>query len=81
MTAAGDRTPGPITEANKKSQQGEPFSETKKRLEARTGYKGKSFEKIKFALVRRMPYSKPQYLDDGMFYLSCMCAVTLPIPC
>lgn len=46
-------------------KEGEPFSETKKRLEARTGYKGKSFEKIKFALVRRMPYSKPQYLNDG----------------
>jgi ubiquitin carboxyl-terminal hydrolase 7 len=46
-------------------KENEPFGETKKRLEARTGYKGKSFEKIKFALVRRMPYSKPQYLNDG----------------
>ncbi|OAA66976.1 ubiquitin hydrolase [Niveomyces insectorum RCEF 264] len=45
-------------------REGELFSETKKRLEARTGYKGKSFEKIKFALVRRTPYAKPQYLED-----------------
>lgn len=45
--------------------QGEKFSETKKRLEKRTGLKGKSFEKIKFALVRRANYSKPQYLTDG----------------
>ena len=46
--------------------QDEPFSETKKRLEKRTGFKGKMFEKIKFAIVRRSHYSKPQYLTDGM---------------
>lgn len=46
--------------------QNEPFSETKKRLEQRTGFKGKMFEKIKFAVVRRSHYSKPQYLNDGM---------------
>jgi len=45
--------------------QGEVFSDTKKRLEKRTGLKGKSFEKIKFAVVRRAHYSKPQYLKDG----------------
>ncbi|CAK7566617.1 MAG: ubiquitin-specific protease ubp15 [Sporothrix epigloea] len=45
-------------------KEGETFADTKKRLESRTGYKGKSFEKIKFALVRRMPYSKPHYLND-----------------
>ena len=44
----------------------EPFSETKTRLEKRTGFKGKMFEKIKFAVVRRSHYSKPQYLTDGM---------------
>lgn len=43
---------------------GEIFVDTKKRLEKRTGLKGKSFEKIKFALVRR-PYSKVHYLQDG----------------
>lgn len=41
------------------------FADTKKRLEKRTGLKGKSFEKIKFAVVRRANYSKPQYLTDG----------------
>jgi ubiquitin carboxyl-terminal hydrolase 7 len=45
--------------------QGEKFADTKKRLEKRTGLKGKSFEKIKFAVVRRANYSKPQYLEDG----------------
>lgn len=45
--------------------QGEKFIDTKKRLEKRTGLKGKSFEKIKFAIVRR-PYSnKVHYLQDG----------------
>lgn len=43
--------------------QNEPFSETKKRLEKRTGIKGKAFEKIKFALVKR--YGKLTYLVDG----------------
>jgi ubiquitin carboxyl-terminal hydrolase 7 len=43
----------------------EKFSETKKRLEKRTGIKGKNFEKIKFAVVRRSSYSKPTYLEDG----------------
>ncbi|KAB5575494.1 hypothetical protein GE09DRAFT_594410 [Coniochaeta sp. 2T2.1] len=45
-------------------KEGEKFSETKKRLEKRTGLKGKSFEKIKFAVVRRAHYSRPQYLND-----------------
>lgn len=46
-------------------RQGEKFGDTKKRLEKRTGLKGKSFEKIKFAVVRRANYSKPRYLEDG----------------
>lgn len=45
--------------------QGEKFIDTKKRLEKRTGFKGKNFEKIKFALVKRASYSKPLYLSDG----------------
>lgn len=44
--------------------EGEKFADTKKRLEKRTGLKGKSFEKIKSAIVRRTNYSKPQYLND-----------------
>ncbi|KAI2777264.1 cysteine proteinase [Daldinia loculata] len=43
-------------------KEGEPFSETKKRLENRTGIKGKAFEKIKFAIVRR--FQKPAYIND-----------------
>jgi ubiquitin carboxyl-terminal hydrolase 7 len=43
--------------------QGEPFSKTKERLEKRTGIKGKAFEKIKFAIIKR--YQKPVYLEDG----------------
>ncbi|KAI0021876.1 hypothetical protein F4780DRAFT_778150 [Xylariomycetidae sp. FL0641] len=43
-------------------KEGEPFSETKKRLEKRSGIKGKAFEKIKFAVLTR--YSKPRYLED-----------------
>lgn len=52
--------------------QGEKFADTKKRLEKRTGLKGKSFEKIKFAVVRRANYSKPQYLNDGEFMPGCI---------
>ncbi|OAQ77587.1 ubiquitin C-terminal hydrolase [Purpureocillium lilacinum] len=45
-------------------KEGETFADTKKRLEKRTGLKGKSFEKIKFAIVRRSNYSKPAYVND-----------------
>jgi ubiquitin carboxyl-terminal hydrolase 7 len=45
--------------------EGEKFSDTKKRLEKRMGIKGKNFEKIKFAVVKRSSYSKPTYLADG----------------
>ncbi|KAI9758437.1 MAG: hypothetical protein M4579_003067 [Chaenotheca gracillima] len=43
---------------------GEPFKETKNRLEKRTGIKGKQLEKIKFAVVQRASYSRPTYLSD-----------------
>jgi hypothetical protein len=56
-------------------EQGEKFSDTKKRLEKRTGFKGKSFEKIKFAVVRRGQFSKPQYLDDGEWCRRCSLGV------
>jgi ubiquitin carboxyl-terminal hydrolase 7 len=50
----------------------EPFSETKKRIEQRTGLKGKLFEKIRFCIVRRSAFSKPQYLvdDDRLWNLT-----------
>lgn len=50
----------------------EPFSETKKRLEKRTGLKGKNFEKIKFAVVKRPQHNKAQYLADGKIRLSAL---------
>jgi ubiquitin carboxyl-terminal hydrolase 7 len=31
--------------------------------------KGKSFEKVRFAVVRRSTYSKPTYLNEGKFYI------------
>jgi hypothetical protein len=52
-------------------KEGEKFSDTKARLEKRTGLKGKSFEKIKFAVVRRAQFSRPQYLTDGKHFLIC----------
>ncbi|KFY93634.1 hypothetical protein V500_03596 [Pseudogymnoascus sp. VKM F-4518 (FW-2643)] len=45
-------------------QRDEKFSETRKRLEKRTGIKGKNFDKIKFAVVKRSSYAKPTYLED-----------------
>ncbi|KFY35435.1 hypothetical protein V494_05891 [Pseudogymnoascus sp. VKM F-4513 (FW-928)] len=42
----------------------EKFSDTRKRLEKRTGIKGKNFDKIKFAVVKRSSYAKPTYLED-----------------
>ncbi|KAI9891263.1 MAG: hypothetical protein M1814_002953 [Vezdaea aestivalis] len=42
----------------------ELFKDTKVRLEKRTGLKGKMLEKIKFAVVTRLSYSKPVYLKD-----------------
>lgn len=49
------------------NEQNEKFGDTKKRLEKRTGMKGKSFEKIKFAVVKRSTYVRPVYLTDGKF--------------
>lgn len=48
------------------SVQGELFEKTKERLQARTGIKGKPFEKIKFAVVKKSAYSKPVYLENGI---------------
>lgn len=45
-------------------KQGEIFKQTKERLQKRTGIKGKPFEKIKFAVVKKSQYSKPVYLED-----------------
>jgi ubiquitin carboxyl-terminal hydrolase 7 len=45
--------------------QSELFSETKQRLSDFTKIKGKQFDKIKFALVSKPQYSRPEYLEDG----------------
>lgn len=45
-------------------KQGEIFKQTKERLMKRTGIKGKPFEKIKFAVVKKSQYSKPVYIED-----------------
>jgi ubiquitin carboxyl-terminal hydrolase 7 len=46
-------------------REGELFSATKERLSDRLNVKGKTFEKIKFAVVPRSGYGKPEYLTDG----------------
>ncbi|PSN74726.1 cysteine proteinase [Corynespora cassiicola Philippines] len=45
-------------------KEGEPFSETKKRISDLTKIKGKQFDKIKFAFVSKPTYSRPEYIDD-----------------
>lgn len=42
----------------------EIFSDTKARLSKRTGLKGKNLEKVKFAIVSRSNFLKPDYLQD-----------------
>ncbi|KAF2269585.1 ubiquitin carboxyl-terminal hydrolase-like protein [Lojkania enalia] len=45
-------------------KEGEPFSETKQRLSDFTKIKGKQFEKIKFTIVSKPHYSRPESIDD-----------------
>ncbi|KAF1945532.1 cysteine proteinase [Clathrospora elynae] len=45
-------------------KEGEPFSETKQRLSDFTKIKGKQLDKIKFALVTRSQYTKPDMVND-----------------
>lgn len=44
--------------------QGEPFSETKKRLQARTGTSDKDLAKMKFAIVQPAVYKQPAPIQD-----------------
>lgn len=53
------------------SHKGEIFKQTKERLQKRTGLKGKPFEKIKFAVVKKAQFSKPIYLEDGEYSTIC----------
>lgn len=41
------------------------FKDTKARLSEWTKIKGKQFDKIKFAIVSKPHFSRPDYLDDG----------------
>ena len=45
---------------------GERFEDTKERLKARTGFKGKVFEKIRFCIVQRSKFAPPIPLENGM---------------
>jgi len=45
-------------------KEGEVFADTKERLSKRTGIKGKQLEKVKFAIVSRSNFLKPEYLSD-----------------
>ena len=48
---------------------GERFEDTRERLKARTGFKGKVFDKIRFCLVSRSKFSIPTPLENGMYLL------------
>ena len=45
--------------------QGEKFSETKKRLQARIGVTDKDFAKYRFALIQVATFKQPSYIEDG----------------
>jgi ubiquitin carboxyl-terminal hydrolase 7 len=46
-------------------KEGELLSAAKERISKRMNVKGKGFEKIKFAVVAKTGYQKPEYLTDG----------------
>jgi ubiquitin carboxyl-terminal hydrolase 7 len=46
--------------------QGEKFSETKKRLQARIGASDKELSKYRFALIQVSTFKQPSYIEDGM---------------
>lgn len=48
-------------------KEGELLSAAKERISKRMQVKGKGFEKIKFAVVAKQGYTKPEYLSDGEF--------------
>ena len=47
--------------------QGEKFSETKKRLQARIGVSDKDFAKYRFALIQVATFKQPSYIEDGTY--------------
>lgn len=61
-----DKEPGRVHDVPFKFivKDGEVFAETKERISKRTGIKGKQLEKVKFAVVSRSSFLKPEYLAD-----------------
>lgn len=55
--------------SNLTRRQGEKFSETKKRLQARLGVSDKDLVKYRFALIQVSTFKQPSYIEDGMCYL------------
>ena len=54
--------------------QGEKFSETKKRLQARIGVSDKDFAKYRFALIQVATFKQTSYIEDGTcINTSCVC--------
>lgn len=49
--------------------QGEKFSETKKRLQARIGVSDKDFTKYRFALIQVATFKQPSYIEDGTWIM------------
>ena len=49
--------------------QGEKFSETKKRLQARIGVTDKDFTKYRFALIQVATFKQPSYIEDGAWII------------
>ena len=60
-------------------QQGEKFSETKKRLQARLGVSDKDLAKYRFALIQVSTFKQPSYIEDGMYYFLCDKTSEIPI--
>ena len=51
-------------------QQGEPFHQTKARIQERLGVAEKDFAKFKFSLVSTTVFKQPSAIEDGEFLLS-----------
>ena len=49
--------------------QGEKFSETKRRLQARIGVSDKDFAKYRFALIQVATFKQPSYIEDGAWII------------
>ena len=50
--------------------QGEPFHETKTRIQERLGVPEKDFAKFKFSLISSALYKQPSAIEDGEFIIA-----------